>query len=99
MVEVPEGYSLPYGARYKLLQQNFMMQVFKAGRGKVRRRGRSGGMYYTEGFIHDPIGVVKVHEGVVKFDMLPVSGTWKPAETVQAAITAICTIHRMRGGE
>lgn len=100
MVTVPDGYALPYGARYKMLQQNFIMQVCRVDRGRVwKRSSGTGNRFLVDGFVQNPVGVIKVHEGVVKFDMLPASGTWKEAETVQAAIIAICTIHRMRGGE
>jgi len=100
MVEVPEGYALPYGARHKMLQRNFTMQVFKAERGRVwKTMPGPGNKRLVDGFVHHPIGVVTSNEDGIKFDMLPASGTWKEAETVQAAIIAICTIHRMRGGE
>ena len=99
MVIVPDGYSLPQGAYHKMIQRNFIVHVCKVSRGRVRRYNRSGGMYYVEGFNHELVGMIRSNEDGVKFDMLPASGTWKEAETVQAAIIAICTIHRMRGGE
>jgi hypothetical protein len=102
MVDFPEGYGFAPGHKAKIMQESFLVDV-----GMFRRKG-SGWVKAARRrspYTFDPIGMVRKEDnekpirGTLFFDAVkdgqpvgpPVEGT------LQQVVTALCTIHRMRG--
>lgn len=99
MVDFPEGYGFGPRQKYKAMQSSFTVDIGvfthmgKDGLDFRRHARRRGSPYYF-----DRIGsITKVpHEATVR-GML--DGMQAPIEgPLQQVVTALCTLHRMKGG-
>lgn len=102
MVDFPEGYGFAPGHKAKIMQESFLVDigVFTRKRVDWARVGRNRSPY-----TFDPIGIIRKVD-----NEMPIRGTLfrdavkdgqpvgPPIEgTLQQVVTALCTIHRMRG--
>jgi hypothetical protein len=102
MVDFPEGYGFAPKHKAKVLQESFLVDigVFTRRQAGYVRTGRNRSPY-----TFDPIGYIRKESnelplrGILFYDAVkggapvgpPVEGT------LQQVVTALCTIHRMRG--
>jgi len=94
MVDFPDGYGFAPGKRRQLMQETFTLVVgafkrrdffFKAGR-------RASPYEFTEiGVIQKEANDAPIRGILLQVDTPPIEGT------LQQVVTAMCTIHRMRG--
>lgn len=104
MVDFPEGYGFEPGGRAKLMQESFLVDIgvfmpnpWQASRNKTSFRRRSP-------FSFDPIGHVMKEDngtplrGILYNDRAAIPIAGPPIEgTLQQVVTALCTLHRMKG--
>lgn len=101
MVDFPEGYGFEPGGRAKLMQERFSVEVgvftptpWQASY-KTTARRRSPFTFDAIGFIgkednETPLRGILFMDGVMEVGA-PIEGT------LQQVVTAMCTVHRMRG--
>jgi len=101
MVDFPEGYGFEPGGRAKLMQESFLVDIGVFAR---RASGRVKADRNRSPFAFDPIGHIMKEDngtplrGILYNDRaaIPISGP--PIEgTLQQVVTALCTLHRMKG--
>ena len=100
MVTFPEGYGFETGGKAQLIQDEFLIGVGHfvwrgnewVGYGK--KRNRSPWEFHSFGAVEKKKGEPKV-KGLfsVGMDTPPIEGT------LQQVVTAMCTIHRMKGSK
>lgn len=99
MVDFPEGYGFEPNGKAKLMQESFLVDigvfVRKVNELDVRLRRRSPYTFNSIGFIRkenndSPLRGTMFMSGVMEVGT-PIEGT------LQQVVTAMCTLHRMRG--
>lgn len=99
MVDFPEGYGFEPGGKAKLMQESFKVDIGvftrRGDEWDVRSRRRSPYTFNSFGFIRKenseaPLRGTMFMSGVMEVGT-PIEGT------LQQVVTALCTLHRMRG--
>ncbi len=100
MVTFPEGYGFEPSGKAQLMQDQFLIEIGRfvwvghewVGYGKKRNRSP----WRFEGF-----GSVSKEKGEGKFKgwFVPSMGTPSVEGSLQQVVTAMCTIHRMKGSK
>jgi hypothetical protein len=98
MVDFPEGYGFEPNGKAKLMQESFLVDigVFTRGVSGWVKAGRNRSPYHFRhiGYVRKennemPLRGILFNEGL---------GVGPPIEgTLQQVVTALCTLHRMRG--
>ena len=96
MVDFPEGYGFRPGSKAMLMQETFMLLIGTFERRDPNRKiGRKTSPYeFTE------IGVIQkeASDAPIRGILLDMETMTAPIEgTLQQVVTALCTLHRMRG--
>ncbi len=99
MVDFPEGYGFEPGGKAKLMQESFLVDIGVFVRRviefDVRSRRRSPYTFKSIGYVRKENSEAPLR-GMLFVDstgvlMAPIEGT------LQQVVTALCTLHRMRG--
>lgn len=98
MVDFPEGYGFEPGGKAKLMQESFLVDigvfVRRVNEWDVKSRRRSPYVFNSIGYVRKEDSEAQLWGILYNVGL----GVGSPIEgTLQQVVTALCTLHRMRG--